>query len=171
MIAQISSPIRALILSFAFFASLFIFIPYTPSRSSFSFTNWQAHNATATEPPQESPPAKVPHNASPPPTESTLDSTPEVAKTHVFGDLTDDPIEGGPRVRQATMIYDTEKFNAVYERSIDTHIRHGEKWGVPTHVLRHDIIEAGFFNKPAYVLGLIIEEMAKPYGKRAGWVV
>lgn len=69
------------------------------------------------------------------------------------------------------MIYETERFNAIYERSIDTHIKHGEQWGVPTHILRHDIVEAGFFNKPAYVLGLIIEEMAKPYGKRAGWIV
>lgn len=69
------------------------------------------------------------------------------------------------------MIYETEKFNAIYERSVDTHIKHGEKWGVPTHVLRHDIIEAGFFNKPAYILGLIIEEMAKPYGQRAEWIV
>lgn len=69
------------------------------------------------------------------------------------------------------MIYETERFNAIYERSIDTHIKHGEQWGVPTHILRHDIVEAGFFNKPAYILGLIIEEMAKPYGKRAGWIV
>ena len=96
---------------------------------------------------------------------------PEVAENPKSGDLVDDPDEGGPRVRQATMIYESGKFNSIYERSIDTHIKHGEKWGVPTHILRHDIIEAGFFNKPAYVLGLIIEEMAKPYGKRAGWIV
>lgn len=69
------------------------------------------------------------------------------------------------------MIYETERFNAIYERSIDTHIKHGELWGVPTHILRHDVVEAGFFNKPAYILGLIIEEMAKSYGKRAGWIV
>ena len=79
--------------------------------------------------------------------------------------------EGGPRVRQATMIYDTDKFNAVYERSVDSHIRHGKMWDVPTHVLRHDIVDAGFFNKPAFLLGLVIEEMAKPYGQRADWIV
>lgn len=79
--------------------------------------------------------------------------------------------EGGPRIRQATMIYETDKFNAVYERTVDTHIRHGDQWGYPTHILRHDIVEAGFFNKPAYILGLIIAEMAKPYGQRAGWIV
>ena len=116
-------------------------------------------------------PAKTPHNASPPNTESFADGAPEVAKNNISGDLVDDPDEGGPRVRQATMIYETERFNAIYERSIDTHIKHGEKWGVPTHILRHDVVEAGFFNKPAYLLGLIIQELAKPYGKRAGWIV
>ncbi len=79
--------------------------------------------------------------------------------------------EGGPRVRQATMIYETDKFNAVYERSVDSHIRHGKQWDVPTHVLRHDIVDAGFFNKPAFMLGLVIEEMTKPYGQRADWIV
>lgn len=79
--------------------------------------------------------------------------------------------EGGPRIRQATMIYDTDKFNAVYERSVDTHIKHGKMWNIPTHVLRHDIVDAGFFNKPAFLLGLVIEEMGKPYGQRADWIV
>ena len=74
-------------------------------------------------------------------------------------------------MRQATMIYDTDKFNAVYERSVDSHIAHGKLWDVPTHVLRHDIVDAGFFNKPAFLLGLVIEEMAKPYGQRADWIV
>lgn len=82
-----------------------------------------------------------------------------------------DAQEGGPRVRQATMIYETDRFNAAYERAVDSHLRHGEKWRVPTHILRHDIVDAGFFNKPAFLLGLIINEMAKPYGKRADWIV
>ena len=171
MIAQISSPIRALVLLFTLIGSLYIFHPYGPSRSSFSFTKWQANNATATEIPQAPPPIKAPDNASPPAPEQPAASTPEVAQNHISGDLVDDPDEGGPRIRQATMIYETEKFNAIYERSIDTHIKHGEQWGVPTHILRHDVVEAGFFNKPAYILGLLIEEMAKPYGKRAGWIV
>lgn len=94
-----------------------------------------------------------------------------MAKNYISGDIVDDLDEEGPRVRQASMIYETSEFSSIYERSIDTHIKHGEQWGVPTHILRHDIIEAGYFNKPAYILGLIIEEMAKPHGKRADWVV
>ena len=79
--------------------------------------------------------------------------------------------EGGPRIRQASMIYSSNDYNAVYERAVASHIRHGDRWGVPTHVLRHDIVEAGFFNKPAYLLGLVIEELSKPYGQRADWIV
>ena len=96
---------------------------------------------------------------------------PDTSKSHISGDPVDDPDKKVPRVRQATMIYETVGGNFIYERSIDTHVKHGEWWGVPTHVLRHDVIEAGFFNKPAYILGLIIEEMAKPYGKQTEWIV
>ena len=79
--------------------------------------------------------------------------------------------EGGPRIRQASMIYASSEYNAVYERAIASHIRHGKRWNNPTHILRHDIVEAGFFNKPAFLLGLIIEEMTKPYGQRSDWIV
>ena len=82
-----------------------------------------------------------------------------------------DSHEGGPKIRQATMIYSTDEHNNVYERAVASHIRHGDRWGQPTHVLRHDIVEAGFFNKPAYLLGLVIDEMAKPNDERADWIV
>ena len=73
------------------------------------------------------------------------------------------------------MTYEMQKIS-YYERSINTHIKHGERWGWPTHILRHDVVGTGaygtgFYNKPAYLLGLIIEEMAKPKGKRAEWIV
>lgn len=171
MIAQISSPIRALIFLLTIIASLYILLPYASPRSASSFNRWRVNNATATEIPPDALPAKAPQNAIPPSFKSPVAGTPKVADNHISGDLTDDADEGGPRVRQTTMLYETGNFNAIYERSVDTHIKHGEKWGVSTHVLRRDVIEAGFFNKPAYILGLMIEEMAKPDGKRAGWIV
>ena len=171
MIGQIYSPLRAFILLFTIIGSLYILHPYTLPRSSFSFTTSQPSNVTATEIPQAVPPAKTQDNPSLPATTSPVDSPPEVVENLISGDLVKDPDEGGPRLRQATMVYERDKLNSIYERSIDTHIKHGEQWGVPTHILRHDIVEAGFFNKPAYILGLIIEEMAKPYGKRAEWIV
>lgn len=73
------------------------------------------------------------------------------------------------------MVYESQRIG-YYERSIDTHIKHGERWGWPTHILRQDIVGTGaygtgFYNKPAYLLGLIIEEMTKPKEKRAEWIV
>ena len=94
----------------------------------------------------------------------------EILRTERNANLSD-VHEAGPRLRKATMIFAADKYNPVYERAVVSHIRHGERWNEPTHILRHDIVEAGFFNKPAYILGMIINEMAKPYGKRADWIV
>ena len=110
-----------------------------------------------------------------PTSESWFSWTPSTAyiddPSSTNGTSLNDVHEGGPRVRQATMVYQTDKLNTAYERAIDSHLRHGAKWGVPTHILRHDIVEAGYFNKPAYLLGMLISEMTKPFGKRADWIV
>ena len=156
MMAALSSrPIRALILVFIIFL-IYCFQPFTAkgqienhktesssSSSTVSWPHWPSRNEKATH------------------------DHPEEWSSETMTKSS----EGGPRIRQATMIYDTDKFNAVYERSVDSHIRHGKLWNYPTHILRHDIVDAGFFNKPAFLLGLVIEEMAKPYGQRADWIV
>lgn len=80
----------------------------------------------------------------------------------------------GPRVRQATMLYegDKDKLRGIYERCVETHRRHGDRWGVPTHVLSHALYEDNsYFNKPAYLQSLIMVELAKPEAKRADWIV
>lgn len=195
MIAQISSPIRALILLLTLIGSFYFFNPYSTSPSSFLGTKKPPISATTTNIPQSTTEVIAPDNVSPPTTEPSANNTPNTANGHISGDLVDDPIDAAlkdsikaapkdpneavpealnkavPKVRQATMIYETVGGNVIYERSIGTHVKHGERWGVPTHILRHDVIEAGFFNKPAYILGLIIEEMAKPHGKRTEWIV
>ena len=33
--------------------------------------------------------------------------------------------------------------NVAYERSVRTHLKHAEKWGYPSHILREDIIGQG----------------------------
>ena len=82
-------------------------------------------------------------------------------------------VEGGPRVRQATT-YLQNQYDPVYERAIKSHIRHGEIWGYPTHVLRHSMLDAGSgysqYNKLVFVQMLLVNEMAKPFGQRAGWI-
>ena len=85
-----------------------------------------------------------------------------------------DSDEGGPRVRQATTVLHDD-YEPVFERAVKSHIRHGEAWGYPTHVLRHSMLNGNsgfsYYNKIAFLQMLLLNEMAKPYGQRAGWIV
>ena len=64
-------------------------------------------------------------------------------------DIFDSSLEGGARIRQACMLFSSEDTahhtgaNVVYERSVRTHLKHAEKWGYPSHILRQDIIGKG----------------------------
>ncbi|KXG51868.1 Galactosyl transferase [Penicillium griseofulvum] len=58
----------------------------------------------------------------------------------------------------------------MYERALQSHERHGKRWGYPMHILRQDI-SIGFWNKPSYLLSLVISEMAKPAGERIEWLM
>lgn len=77
------------------------------------------------------------------------------------------------------MLYegDQDGLREMYIRSVNTHIKYGMKWGYPTHVLGRDLVpvegKGGYFNKPAWLLNIILTEMAKPPGdaNRAEWVV
>ena len=81
------------------------------------------------------------------------------------------PIEGGSRLRQATTTLH-EEYDPIFERAIKSHIKHGEAWGIPTHVLRHSMLDGNSqYNKLSYLQMLLLNEMAKPYGQRAGWIV
>ncbi|KAK3174012.1 hypothetical protein K4F52_010318 [Lecanicillium sp. MT-2017a] len=57
-----------------------------------------------------------------------------------------------------------------YLRALQTHFRHNEKWGYAMHVLETDFA-AGYWNKPYYMLALIIHELAKPPHERTEWLM
>lgn len=81
------------------------------------------------------------------------------------------PDEGGSRIRQATTTLH-DGYDSVFERAVKSHIKHGEAWGYPTNVLRHSMLDGNSqFNKLSYLQMLLLTEMAKPYGQRAGWIV
>lgn len=81
------------------------------------------------------------------------------------------PDEGASRIRQATVLLHDE-YDPVYERAVKSHIKHGEAWRYPTHVLRHSMLDGDRkWNKLAYLQMLLLNEMVKPYGQRAGWIV
>lgn len=87
----------------------------------------------------------------------------------------DELSEGAPRVACVSMQFGGN-FNLMTERGLRTHIGNGEKWGYPTHYLRQDIVgrgelEKGVYDKLLYLLTVMVNEMTKPFGKRAEWIV
>ncbi len=83
--------------------------------------------------------------------------------------------EDHPRIRQATLFREIEKVS-VYEGSLKTHVDHGKKWRVPTHILRQDQSWNGEngkdnLNKTGYIQALVANELAKPVSRRSEWIV
>jgi len=72
------------------------------------------------------------------------------------------------RIIRASMLYGTS--NSLYERAIRTHLQHSERWGHRFQVLREDLT-SGFWNKPAYMLYSITQELVKPSRDRAEWLM
>jgi hypothetical protein len=58
----------------------------------------------------------------------------------------------------------------VYERALRGHNRHNEIHGYTMHVLREQTLSE-FWSKPAYVLQLLLAELAKPSPERLKWLV
>lgn len=71
-------------------------------------------------------------------------------------------------------MYDGDKdgLRDVYVKGLDSHVAHGEKWGMPTHVLRESLVEdRSDFNKPAWLMHIIMGELSRPQKERSEWVV
>lgn len=72
------------------------------------------------------------------------------------------------KVAKVSMLYGAQ--NEYYERAIDSHIRHGQRHGYPVYVLTHDI-SRGYWNKPTYLLSIVIQELGKAPEERAQWLM
>lgn len=59
--------------------------------------------------------------------------------------------------------------NENYEGAVESHLRHAKRQGYPVHVLRNDIAR-GFWNKPTYLLSILVQELSKPVEERAQWI-
>lgn len=60
--------------------------------------------------------------------------------------------------------------NPVYERALKLHEIHAEARGHPMHVLRERVL-SGLWSKPAYILSVMLQELAKPEGQRLEWLL
>jgi hypothetical protein len=58
----------------------------------------------------------------------------------------------------------------MYQKALENHERHAKRWGHSMKVLRTDFV-GGLWNKPAYLLSLVLEELKKPASERARWLM
>ncbi|KAL4802399.1 hypothetical protein BDV18DRAFT_164222 [Aspergillus unguis] len=72
----------------------------------------------------------------------------------------------GRRITKVSMLYGPR--NTLYERALQSHTRHAQRWGYGMDVLQNDIA-VGYWNKPAYLLALVVGELAKPVVERTEW--
>lgn len=60
--------------------------------------------------------------------------------------------------------------NPTYERALRTHLRHGEIQGYETFVMRSNVLDM-MYNKPMFILNLLMDEMKKPFHERLEWLL
>ena len=70
-----------------------------------------------------------------------------------------------------TMLYgEKNALNALYERALKSHCQLALIQHRPIHILRQDVA-AGFWNKPTYILSLLVAELEKEIEERMTWLM
>jgi hypothetical protein len=89
---------------------------------------------------------------------------------HEYHDIvSSDYLPLGERVRVAKVSILFGGTHPVYERALRTHEAHDRLHGYPIFVLRESLLD-DVWTKPAYILSLILRELAKPKGQRLEWL-
>ncbi|KIX97764.1 uncharacterized protein Z520_06542 [Fonsecaea multimorphosa CBS 102226] len=73
-----------------------------------------------------------------------------------------------PKIAKITMLYG-DTYSEAYERALESHSRHADMHGYPMYVLRQKIL-GRLWTKPAWILGVVLEELAKPPKERLEWL-
>jgi hypothetical protein len=76
---------------------------------------------------------------------------------------------GSVPVLKVSMLYGDDP-HPVYQKALENHERHAQRWGCSMEVLRQDLV-GGMFNKPAYLLSLVLQELQKPPSEQAKWLM
>lgn len=58
----------------------------------------------------------------------------------------------------------------LYEKALQTHIDHAEKWGYKLYMARENAAD-GMFNKVAYIMTVLLNELYKPAEERVEWLL
>lgn len=72
-----------------------------------------------------------------------------------------------PTILKLSMLTSWEQ--SAYERALATHSRHATVHSYPFHILRTPIL-SDIWSKPAYILSILLRELAKSPGERAQWL-
>ncbi|KAG8530675.1 uncharacterized protein KY384_004030 [Bacidia gigantensis] len=81
---------------------------------------------------------------------------------------------GSPKIIQCSMSWGDMAH--VYPNALETHSKHGKRWGYRTHHFGHKIVHAEKaqsenFNRLYYIQSIMLQELRKPPILRAAWVV
>ncbi|KAH0264677.1 glycosyltransferase family 34 protein, partial [Aureobasidium melanogenum] len=71
------------------------------------------------------------------------------------------------RIGKCTIVFGG---SSIYERTVKTHALHDRLHGYPLYVLRQSIMD-DVWSKPAYILSLLLRELAKPQEERLEWLL
>lgn len=59
--------------------------------------------------------------------------------------------------------------DVLYERALDTHVQHAKRHGYPIYIARENAAD-GMFNKIAYIVDVLLNELFKPADERVEWL-
>jgi hypothetical protein len=79
------------------------------------------------------------------------------------------PLAAGKKARWAKVAVNSGFEDVVYERALKTHIEHAEHHGYPMYVGRENAAD-GMFNKIAFILSIVLQELYKPAEERVEWL-
>lgn len=58
----------------------------------------------------------------------------------------------------------------LYEKALQTHIDHAQRWGYPLYMARESAAD-GMFNKVAHIMNVLLNELYKPADERVEWLL
>ncbi|KAI9678820.1 MAG: hypothetical protein M1817_005879 [Caeruleum heppii] len=93
------------------------------------------------------------------------DTTPATEDDHA-GEGEAKALTGPPILAKVTILFGDVP---TYERAVKTHEVQNTMYGYPINILRHGILD-DVWTKPAYILALLLEQLAKPVEERLKWL-
>lgn len=98
-----------------------------------------------------------------------LENTTALAEGEIVkeGNLDDARLGARTRIGKCTILF---RGNGFWERCIRTHEQHDKRHGYRLHVLRQELLD-DVWSKPAYILSLLLRELAKPESERLEWLL